>query len=189
MLDVVGCSTRHDLMTLGSAFDVSEQNLRSRSLAEGAALQEAERRAQREMVELAGRLVAQTVDLFKRRELHWVTVSPTHFVLPAGKAGTVTLRQDSNGWSASVTTATGGQQMLMSGVDIELAQGIGEDFVRRAGVESLVSRSATWRSAAPTENQLAALQRMRVRVAAGLTRGEASDLIARKVAGKPRWRR
>lgn len=184
ILDVVGASTRHDLMTTGSLFGVTPADLDAHTLTVAVAHEETRRRARQDAEALAGRLVAQTVELFAKRELRWLTVGPTHFVLSAGPSGMLHLRSRGSGWSVALVQKDGIRQTLREGLSLEYAQGVAEDHVRQAGAESLVSQGAAWRLAPASVKQLTVMQRMRMGPAPGLTRGEASDLIAKRVASQ-----
>jgi len=65
---------------------------------------------------------------------------------------------------------------------LEYAQGAAEDYVRRAGIQTLVDPHAPWRARPASPRQLQALRRWRVSPEQGLTAGEASDWLARAIA-------
>jgi hypothetical protein len=61
--------------------------------------------------------------------------------------------------------------------------GVAEDLAREAQAEKLVDPDAPWRQQPASEKQIAALVRCRVKLRTGLTKGEASDLLARVLVG------
>jgi hypothetical protein len=68
--------------------------------------------------------------------------------------------------------------LLRSGLPLGYAQGVAEDFAREGGAAWLLNPHARWGSEPASDKQLAWLRRRRVPVPAGLTKGEASDLIS-----------
>jgi hypothetical protein len=111
-------------------------------------------------------------------------------VLPTGAGKTIVfaalIRRLGERWTAVERLPDGTIHTLISGVSLSLAQGTAEDHIRRIGVGVLVDPNAPWRRSQfpPTARQLAVLHRNRVPLPPNLTRGEASDLIARSIAGR-----
>ena len=58
------------------------------------------------------------------------------------------------------------------------AQGLAEDYARHLGVARLVEAEAPWRQQPATEKQTALLCKLGMAGRAGLTKGEAADLLA-----------
>lgn len=189
ILDAVGVADRHDLMTAGTLFGVAKHFLRGRTIVEAAATQEAERHVAEAAEALAGRLIANRIALFETRAFHWLTLNPQHFVLAVGPTGMLHVEERPTGWRVALVSPTGARQILRESVTLELAQGLAEDHVRQAGAAALVTQAADWRTAPASAKQLDLLRRMRLRPAPGLTRGEASDLIAKRIARRPNFSR
>ncbi|HKW92682.1 MAG TPA: DEAD/DEAH box helicase [Methylomirabilota bacterium] len=177
IVDLVGATDRHDLMTVDKVLGVSARTLRHR----GAVAAIAEQDAQAAGRAATGRLVAQAVDLFARRPMHWIRAGG-RFALSLGTAGTLVLLPVGTGWRA-VVRSRDGVKVLGDGLPLEYAQGTAEDFARRAGAGTLVDPAAPWRAAPATDRQLAALKRRGVSSRPGLTKGEASDLLAAAFIG------
>jgi ATP-dependent helicase IRC3 len=93
ILDLVGATTRHDLVTVASLLGMSLSALMGRTLTEAVA---AEAQACLPFI-AAGTLVARPVDLFRHRPLHWVQVSASLFVLSIS-AGWVALEATGARW-------------------------------------------------------------------------------------------
>jgi superfamily II DNA or RNA helicase len=72
-------------------------------------------------------------------------------------------------------------RVLISHVDLEMAQGVGEDYIRKNSVPVLVNRNAAWRQRPATDKQKETLDKMRIAYSATTTVGEASDLIGAKI--------
>jgi hypothetical protein len=88
-------------------------------------------------------------------------------------------RSETGGWVAGLLFEDGTKRTLIDGVPMETAQGVAEDYVRKAG-GSLALADAPWRKLPPTSKQLAAAKRWRVKVEPGMTRGDLSDAIDRR---------
>jgi hypothetical protein len=127
-------------------------------------------------------LIAQRVELFAARPLNWVTVGASHFVLPLGVHGMLHVRPVGAQWRASLHRPDGRRDHIGTRPDMAYAVGAAEDFARQLGVHQWLDRDASWRRGPASAKQLAALRRMRLRVAPAVTRGEASDLIAARIA-------
>lgn len=177
ILDVIGSTTRHELVTVSSLFG------KPPGLATGMLLTDAlERQREQEedaaaAVEQAGRLVSATVDLFRKRRLNWLQVGDDRWVL-ATAGGQISLDlQGDAGWAAT-EYARGKLATTLSGpVPLDYAQGIAEDAVRRAGAGALADPLASWRQAPASGKQLALLNRHRLSADPTLTKGQASDLL------------
>ena len=61
---------------------------------------------------------------------------------------------------------------------VPYAQGMAEDYPRHLGVMRLVEAEAPWRQQPATEKQTALLRKLGMTTRAGLTKGEAADLLA-----------
>lgn len=180
VLDLVGAVTRHDLATATSLFGVEPDG--STTLAE-AALARQRADVVEQAADVDGKLVARTIDLFGRRRLHWVAAGEV-FVLPLGEHGAVHLRQTgAEHWRVEHRPRRGGREVLARDLPLGYAQGLGEDVARRLGADRLTRKDAPWRHQPATPRQRELLRRRGVPTPAGLTKGEASDLITRLAVG------
>jgi ATP-dependent helicase IRC3 len=179
ILDLVGATTRHDLVTVASLFGVSPGALIGRTLTEAVAAE-----AQLSLpFAVAGTLVARPVELFRRRPLHWVQVGESLFVLSLSE-GWVALEARDARWRAVVYSREGQRRVLGEELDLGYAQGLAEDSVRRLGDGALVHPRASWRRRPASEKQRAVLRSYQMPLRPELTAGEASDLIVATLAGK-----
>jgi ATP-dependent helicase IRC3 len=179
ILDVVGVTARHDLVTAATLFGVEPAGGIERSVLDAvdaahlAATQQAE----------AGRLIAQTVDLFRARPLNWVAVAAGRFALAIGEGGTLLLVAAPDGqWTVRQLTRDRREVPLRIGLDLGFAQGWAEDHARQLGAGTLLDRRAAWRQGPASEKQLDTLYRCRVPVPPGLTKGDAADLLTKTFA-------
>lgn len=183
VLDVVGASSEHSLVTVPSLFGVERhyrellgdgEGLVSRVVAEYEA----------EEIE-AGRIRAQDVELFTqvRESLAWVEARRDRrrrYVLTISKGEQLVMMQtdpdDDESWGVqaqlgskartprgwSSAEASRGFRSLWSGGSLELVEGVAEDYARKFGQSFLVSPDAYWRRQPPSQKQRDAAQRMHV---------------------------
>jgi ATP-dependent helicase IRC3 len=178
LLDVVGVTARHDLVTAAMLFGVAPTGAIEQSIVDAVDLVDARRCAAAQQQDEAGRLVAQTVDLFRARPLNWIAVGAGRYALALGDGGTLLLVALPGGqWSVRQLTRDRREVMLQSGLALGYAQGWAEDHARRLGAQVLVDRGAAWRQEPATARQIDTLHRCRVPVAPGLTKGAAADLL------------
>jgi hypothetical protein len=93
--------------------------------------------------------------------------------------GTLRLRPDSpETWQVLQVRRDADPVLLGDTLPLAYAQGLAEDYARHLGVARLVEAEAPWRQHPTTEKQTALLRRLGVATRAGLTKGEAADLLA-----------
>lgn len=180
MLDLAGATTRHDLQSVASLFNLPATALAGQTVTE-AVEQEEHQAAAQGQIAVSGRLVARAVELFKQRRFQWVPVGP-RFILSLGGGNQLVLEPRADGWA--VLDRRRGEsraRVMATGLPLDYAQGAAEDQARLRGVEHLVDREAPWRQRPASEKQLATLRRWRMPVFPGLTAGEASDQISAAV--------
>lgn len=188
VLDVVGASDTHSLVTVPSLFGIEKPE---RVWSDGESLITAVDAQERELV-AAGRLLAEEVELFAklRTSIAWVHTHAggqlRRYVCQLGTdRPTVELEQldaGTDSYRVRVLPPRGADnaapRVLIDGVPLELAQGVGEDFARAHGVAQLVDPEAPWRKRRPTAKQLAAARKWRLPNIEGYgTAGELSDAL------------
>jgi len=178
LLDVVGVSTRHTLHTVATLFGCAPAALARQSVLEVLAARERQARQPAEGV--AGTLRSTPVDLFARRTLRWVQTRQGAWVLSLGaQHGTVRLRPDGpETWQVVQVRRDTDPLRLGDTLPLPYAQGLAEDYARHLGVARLVEAEAPWRQQPATEKQTALLRKLGMTARAGLTKGEAADLLA-----------
>jgi ATP-dependent helicase IRC3 len=185
ILDCVGVSTTHELITAASLLGVEEEKeevTASTVLREGL-LGGREGVVGEERPGPSGALAAVEVELFAGRALHWVAVRTGEYVLSA--PGLQVRLSPRAGGSWAVILHRGkepGIEFGKEGYDLEWAQGIAEDLVREAGLERVLAKDAKWRNQPASEKQLALLAGLAIGAPPNCTRGQASDLIAQAQA-------
>src|SRR5712691_6749174 len=94
-------------------------------------------------------------------------------------AGTVRLRPDGpETWQVVQVRRDTDPMRLGDTLPLPYAQGLAEDYARHLGVARLVEAEAPWRQQPATEKQTALLRKLGMPARAGLTKGEAADLLA-----------
>jgi ATP-dependent helicase IRC3 len=171
ILDVVGVTKRHNIVTASEVFDL---DLRSRSVREAQAWQEQRERvlADRETVFVDGELIAHNVDLFGSRPMHWVQTRQGAWVLGLGN-GFIRLSPAGDVYHMENGGAIG---LLRSGLPLGYAQGTAEDFARKQGAGGLLNPGARWRSDPASDKQIAWMRWRGIPVPPGLTKGQAWDI-------------
>lgn len=192
VLDVAGASEVHSLVTLPSLFglDVKARKRMERD-GIGAAAVLAE---QMEAELLAGRIRAEEADLFRvvRADgMAWVRAhrsgDPVKRYVLAGKSGQRLLLEQvgPDAYDAKLMDADYNlKRVLIQGVSLEMAQGVGEDYVRtRATPDSrrLTDTTAPWRRHRPTPKQLELARKWHVTVERSWNAGQLSDAIQARI--------
>jgi ATP-dependent helicase IRC3 len=192
VLDLVGATSRHDLMSVASL-----AGLPLEALEKGESLAEAAERVEAERLEWQGKLVAKRVDLFRRRPLYWMHDGES-FVLSLGNDGWIVLSptpealDTSERWTVRHIQPQGGKTVVARDLSLAYAQGLAEDRARSTGAGGLVNPHARWRQAPASHHpkMTALLATWGTPIPDGMTAGEAADLISlellRRTEGRPR---
>lgn len=206
VLDVVGASREHSLVTVPSLFGV-EMRLRDRLEAEDRPVSEVV--AEYEAAEVdAGRLRAEDVELFAqvRRNLAWVEArrdQRRRYALGIDHGVTLVMLQrdadDERSWSVqaqyrpqkdgkarppdgwSGDDVTRGFRTLWRDGTLELAEGVAEDYARRFGRSYLTNPDAAWRKAPPSAKAKKAAKKWGLDPAKYRTAGELSDAMSARI--------
>ena len=174
VLDLVGATEQKSLVTLPRLFGIDEQGEdeeNPQTVTEALADAEEKRRE--------GELVSRTVDLFKRSYMTWKAVDERRWLLSTFELRLGLTMEDDGTWAAVASRkgVKGSQVTIASGIDLGLAQGIAEDYLRQHSDPRQAAKQARWRKHSATDDQLRALRNLGVAVTGRLTRGDASDLI------------
>lgn len=189
VIDVVGASDEHDLVTIPSLFGIERPE---RMWADGATATEA-LHEQIEQHAAQGRLLAAEADLFDKvrstGRMAWVAAHHAgdvqkryHLSLGSKHGYCAVVQRFGDLWRAGYCDADGVKRVLMDDVSLELGQGVCEDLARKLGVDRLVSIDAAWRDERPSKKQKAAAKRLGIIFPADCTKGQASDLLGARFA-------
>lgn len=200
VLDVVGVSEEHSLITIPSLFGVEKKQYAAK-LGDGEGLvTEVLDEIEQELVR-AGKLKAAEADLFRkmRSVIVWVQVHLDGAALGRYERATgrdrdgsarptvrlTQLREDEDRWTCSLATVLPGNRSdlkaLIADVPLEVAQGVGEDWLRKSGAMALVAADAPWRGGEPSQKQIDFALRLDIDPQ-GMTKGELSAAIDETLA-------
>jgi ATP-dependent helicase IRC3 len=198
VLDIVGASEQHSLITIPSLFGL-ERHFAARA-AGGDSIAKVCEEWDDEQVRL-GKMRAEDADLFKavRREgIAWVIIDAGDGVRryvrtlgtddagrPLSSVVLAHMRPDEeDGWNVGLLNPDGSKVGLQRHVTLELAQGIGEDYVRKNGSAHLTQGDARWRRGKPSPKQRAFAKHLKIAVGKDATAGDVADLIDARLAGR-----
>lgn len=184
IIDLVGLSKRHTMVQAPVIFGATR-----------VVEEEKEKRAGISFIDAREfwrqRLSAQAsgVKPIERSALKWISGggSPPVFLLNVGDYGTVRMAGVGDTWHVEVVgnrvAEIERQDLTTAPVSAELAQGIAEDYVRRCKATRF-AEGGRWRDDSASDAQLDALRKWKIEPPAGLTRGEASDMLTAAAAKK-----
>jgi hypothetical protein len=185
VLDVVGNTDAHSLVTIPSLFGIAKPREWER---EGGTVARTLADQDAELVRL-GQLTAEDAELFAkvaRTGIAWVQLHKPgdplrRYVRPMGADQPVVVlaqREAGDVWTSGLQWSDGTKQVLVAMVPMEMAQGVAEDFVRKnSKAMGLVAANAKWRTAKPSPRQLAAAKKWRMKVDPAWTAGQLSDAM------------
>ncbi|PZN03173.1 DEAD/DEAH box helicase [Thermaerobacter composti] len=196
VIDVAGATERHTLIQAPALFGLpADAELEGRTITEALqdnALMDAmeARTGSTELATLRSLLRPDWQQFHKR--VRWLKVDDGLYCLPAGEAGNLALIEvGPEQWVVELVPRDRRlpvERLTPQPVWQELAQGLAEDYVRRAEAVGLVLATASWRLRPASEKQLAALRRWGIEPRPGMTAGEASDELT-MAAIRARYRR
>jgi hypothetical protein len=189
IIDLVGNSARHELVTAASLFGLDPDAVAMDGVLAAEESAESNRRGG---VDADGQLVAEAIDLLRRRALSWLSLRGTRvyalelddrqgyvFVEPCDDGTWSVLLHPSTNWGTPL-------QKLHVGLAADWALGLGESFARQHSSMALLGRNLSWRAKPPSDQQAAYFERKRWVLPA--TRGAAKDYLSRHFAEQA-WRR
>ena len=205
VLDVVGNSDELSLITVPSLFGIEKPQF-AKALGDGTKnLTDVVEEHDKWLVK-AGKITAEQADLFKKIRadgVAWVRIDNGEYRRPLGYKDrdgkwkdlpTIALRDCSlNGqvgqdWKCiAVDPQSGVERVLIAGVDLSLATGVGEDAVRKlmGNRAHYVNTGASWRKREPSERQIEAARKWRLpNVEQYKTAGELSDALDQHIERK-----
>jgi hypothetical protein len=120
------------------------------------------------------------VAVLRPHVVRWVQTRQGVWVLSLGaQHGMLRLRPDSvETWQVVQLRRDVAPVLLGEALPLAYAQGLAEDVARQHGVAHLVDGEAPWRRQPASAKQTALMQKLGLPVAAGMTKGEATDLLA-----------
>jgi hypothetical protein len=181
IVDFVGATTRHDLVTLGDLFGLPLRLLEGRTVTEAKA--EQAREEQERAAAEQRRLAAREVELLRRpapaprRPLHWAREG-TIYALPLPR-GCLAIHPVPGGYRAvRLEGRVVVEELTATPLPIDWAQGLCEDWARGHDAQHLSAPDTAWRAQPASDKQRATLRRMGKSVPQDVTKGAACDLIS-----------
>jgi hypothetical protein len=197
VLDVVGASRQHSLITVPALFGLPD---RLRPHAEHGDRSVSDLVADHEAAEVAaGRLRAEEVELFAqlRDAMTWVAThrdgERRRYTLAIARGQVLVLAHlregDDEAWGVQLqvdhpTDKRAARQVrtLLRDASMVTCQAVGEEYARRYGQAHLTDPDASWRARRPSKRQLAAARKWRLKdVGSYPTAGDLSDALSAHV--------
>ena len=117
------------------------------------------------------------IDVFGRSRYAWVSRNG-HYALNLVNSQALFCRQVEGGYEPVFVSEHGGAVKLSDDVlPLDYCMGVCEDYARSLDTNGYTMRDALWRSDEPTEKQIKALIAMGIPYKAGITKGEAAELL------------
>ena len=195
LIDVVGATEKHGLVT--SADILGDGAVREKEEDE-----EDEEDESIEVKEIDGELLMVKGYLAAasregvRQNVHWIRAYQDGrvYALPLFN-GCVVLARNRGGWNVYAfeydrekKTDTVIHVTKDGPVELEVAQGIGEDYTRKRGAFGIAAQGNRWRTRAASPQQLSALERYRMKATPAMTAGEVSDKLLAAKARARLWK-
>lgn len=196
VLDVVGVTEAHSLVTVPSLFGIPNDFEGIEMMGDGSGLATDVLDDFDQMLVRMGQMKAETAELFKKLRgegIAWVPVAaavgrePELYVCGLGDVGTLRFSissidpalagLDGPAWRAWVELADNTTTVLIDGTTMQMAQGVAEDYARNHGPRGLTDAAAKWRGIKPSDKQLKFARSLKIEGANQMTKGELSDAI------------
>ena len=117
------------------------------------------------------------IDVFGRSRYAWVSRNG-HYALNLVNSQALFCRQVEGGYEPVFVSENGVAVKLSDEVlPLDYCMGVCEDYVRTLDTNGYTMRDALWRSDEPTQKQILAMVRMGIPYRAGMTKGEAAELL------------
>ena len=169
--------SKHDICSLGSLAGKEVKN--GQSLLDAIKEKEVEDKVQEEVLRIEQEVA---FDILGRTQFSWVAMD-NDYKLPLDKGFTIYMRKQGKNYIPQLYKEFVLVKELSKPMTFDYARGAAEDYVRR---EKLFDANAYWRHMRMSLAQKKMLDKNHVRYNAGITMGEASDLISALV--KDNWK-
>ena len=172
LIDFVDLAKRHDLCGVGTL--AGKKKLK---LGQKCSLLDALEREEKYRENQFREPTYEHIDVFGRSRYAWVSRNG-HYALSLVNSQALFCRQVEGGYEPVFVSEQGAAVKLSDEVlPLDYCMGVCEDYVRTLDTNGYTMRDALWRSDEPTEKQIKALIAMGIPYRAGMTKGEAAELL------------
>jgi len=179
------CDSRHDVCQLGTLLGKKMKD--GQTITE--AIEEQEREEKLQYEAKIQEVKTREYDLLNRSRFKWMQLSNDCYRLGLGKDGYVWLRKmDFDKYKILLISGEQVVQLHEKLLPLGYSQGVAEDFARKSKSGKLADKQAQWRNLPMSDGQVQEFSRLKAEAPAGLTRGEASDMLDELKAKKLAWK-
>ena len=172
LIDFVDLAKRHDLCGVGTL--AGKKKLK---LGQKCSLLDALEREEKYRENQFREPTYEHIDVFGRSRYAWVSRNG-HYALNLVNSQALFCRQVEGGYEPVFVSENGVAVKLSDEVlPLDYCMGVCEDYVRTLDTNGYTMRDALWRSDEPTQKQILAMVRMGIPYRAGMTKGEAAELL------------
>jgi superfamily II DNA or RNA helicase len=183
IIDLVGNTESHDLVTVASLFDVEPEALHQRTVSEATEEKITQTWPMPYVAKTLELRAHEVKTLFSRKRLAWVPVTEGVFALSVGQGQCLLLRHTAHDrydvakiamyhpWTPA--------EVLTQGLTLDYAQGYAEEVVRRSQAGALANPHARFWYVPATEKTIGLAHRLGLRLPAEATQEQASQAITR----------
>ncbi len=209
IIDLVGVSKKHKLITLPNLFGLSPDKLKQKSVltahneeiahqAKLKALAQEESELQDKADEALDTTTPQAPSLEATEaqedqrveprviNFNWLKLSETRYALSIGKGILFLVKQPNTQdmWASVCNKMDKTNLLIAKDLPLDYAQGVAEDYVRGLGTLALIDSNASWRNHPITDKQMALLDKLHIDYSSDINKGQASDLITIYIASQ-----
>lgn len=178
VLDCVGATHKHDLMSIPNLLGLDPSSKSTATITSVGQL--LEEKAKQGYQFINGELVARAVDLFafrkQKKNINWITLSPSFHAISLGNNNLLIVAQSTLGTWGVLRLVNQNVDILHSNIELDLAIGLAEEIARQEA-RYLIDTQAAWRQQPATEKQIHTLRMFNIATQAGITKGAAGDLL------------
>jgi superfamily II DNA/RNA helicase len=175
LLDFVDIAGRHELCGgVSTLLDKKIVPENGQSLIEF--LEEEQRERERSEIVAILKNKTQTIDFFSRADLAWET-NGEMFMITISKKEKIICEPDRGKYQVYLTHGNKRKKLSEGGLTMEYAIGIAEDYAREHGIKEWIDKAARWRTAPPSDKQIAILKEKGIIYNPQITKGEAASIL------------
>jgi hypothetical protein len=195
VIDLVGVSTKHNLITLPTLFGLPVDKLKKKTLL-AVVTEEKEREIARLKALAQEREKAQNLtntddtDVYQPKansnyspknqqiRFNWLQLNDSSYALSVNRETIFLLKQACGHFLVAISDINKEKTLLAQHLPLDYAQGVGEDYVRNLNASILVNVDAAWRDNPPSDKQISLLKKFNIHYNQNITKGQAANLIS-----------